>query len=188
MGHNFLGRLTNVGTHHCPPSHASELTSSLEQEENYSSVCQNSGGAKQGSCTPMSRSGSLNTSIRVSCKGLRARAKFPLLIREVSRCPGKATFGARVLGCAAWRAGPAFAVFPVLRRHQRLRIEIPSKISAKTKSSSTANLPVKSTVRPNTRTCWHAVFLFIRTPWNSAFLFCGRLTFQNSMKNQKLQI
>jgi len=46
MEQNFLGCVTNVEMLHCPTSHASELSSSLEQEENYSCVCQNGGGAK----------------------------------------------------------------------------------------------------------------------------------------------
>lgn len=46
MEQTFFGCATNTEKCHCPTSCASELSSSLEQEENYSCVCQNGGGAK----------------------------------------------------------------------------------------------------------------------------------------------
>lgn len=57
------------------------------------------------------------------------------------------------------------------------------KRSKKNKGSGTVRLLAKRTVGLNAGMCIYSVFLFIRTICNLVFLFHGRLTLQNSMKN-----
>lgn len=46
MEQSFVESVMNMEMCHCPTLPASDLSSSLEWEENYSAVCQNGGGAK----------------------------------------------------------------------------------------------------------------------------------------------
>lgn len=91
------------------------------------------------------------------------------------------TFRNQGLGYEELFVGPVLSVFSVLQRCCEYKSSL--KTSEKNKGSRTARLVVKRTVGLNTGMCIYSVFLFIRTTCNSVFIFCGRLTLQNPMKN-----
>lgn len=117
---SLLGCVVNMEARCCPTPRASELSSSLEREENYSYSCQEGGREKQGSCTLMSWSGSLNISIHVSCKEPRTRTKC-IHCHKRFRCASEmVTFWIQGPGCEKLFVGPAVFVFSVLQRCRML--------------------------------------------------------------------